>query len=68
MTKQSDKDQYMPDTPGSHKGGSARHQPGNINSQDPDSMPRGEDDDATKKTSPEFNDPPGAPWSPNRRG
>lgn len=31
-----------------------------INAQTPDTMPRGEDDEATRATSPEFHDRPGS--------
>jgi hypothetical protein len=68
MEKRQHQDEYMPDVPISHKGAPPRPQPDGINPQNPGSMPRGEDDESTKKTSPEFNDPPGAPWTPGRRG
>ena len=67
MEKQQGHDEYMPDVPGNHHAPD-RPRPDGISPQQPDTMPRGEDDDATKKTSPEFNDAPGAPWSPDRRG
>ena len=67
MEKRQGKDEYMPDVPGTHHA-PARPRPDGISPQKPATMPRGEDDEETKRASPEFNDPPGAPWSPDRRG
>ena len=50
------RDEYMPDLPGAHKGTSPFPDRNGISPRDPSSMPRGEDDDKTQADSPEFHD------------
>jgi hypothetical protein len=49
-------DEYLPDNPKAHKTGTPTGEPDAINPLDTSSMPRAEDDDKTKASSPEFND------------
>jgi hypothetical protein len=53
-------DEYLPDAPAAHNG-TARFKPviEGITPQNPSTMPRGEDDDQTRRNSPEFHDRPG---------
>lgn len=61
-------DEYLPDLPLAHRPGAAPANPlgDGINPVDPSSMPRGEDDERTRRESPEFNDRPDAPPRPDR--
>jgi hypothetical protein len=49
-------DEYMPDAPNAHKTRTPATNPEGINPRDTSSMPRGEDDAATRAHSPEFHD------------
>jgi hypothetical protein len=50
------RDQDIADDPKAHKTGNSKVEPDAINPRDPSSMPRGEDDDKTRASSPEFHD------------
>jgi hypothetical protein len=52
-------DEYLPDLPQAHKSRPANADPQGINPTDPSTMPRGEDDERTRRESPEFHDRPG---------
>lgn len=58
-------DEYLPDLPAAHKPQPKPTEEG-INPIDTSSMPRGEDDEKTRRESPEFHDRPGAPIRPDR--
>ena len=51
-------DEYLPDLPEAHKPHPHLPHPEGINPIDPSSMPRGEDDERTRRESPEFHDRP----------
>jgi hypothetical protein len=61
-------DEYIADLPSAHRTAPADPNPqgSGINPVDTSSMPRAEDDDQTRRQSPEFNDRPGAPERPDR--
>lgn len=75
-------DQYLPDLPNAHRTPPTNSQPeggrgprdadsgswggDGVNPIDTSSMPRGEDDDKTRRDSPEFHDRPGSPPRPDR--
>ena len=61
-------DEYMPDLPNAHRTPPTNPTPEGdaVNPIDTSSMPRAEDDDETRRNSPEFHDRPGAPWSPDK--
>lgn len=59
------KDEYLPDLPSAHKT-PARPTVEGVNPIDTSSMPRGEDDERTRRESPEFNDRSDAPVRPDR--
>lgn len=50
------RDEYIPEAPKAHQGDKFKDQPDGINPRDPSSMPRGEDDEKTRASSPEFHD------------
>ena len=50
------RDEYVPDNPKAHKTGAPTGEPDAINPLDTSSMPRAEDDDKTRASSPEFHD------------
>jgi hypothetical protein len=52
-------DEYLPDLPHAHKPQPHVSHPEGINPIDPSTMPRGEDDERTRRDSPEFHDRPG---------
>jgi hypothetical protein len=53
-------DEYLPDAPGSHTGNAPlKAVTEGITPQNPSTMPRAEDDEETKRNSPEFHDRPG---------
>ena len=55
-----DRDEYLPDAPGSHTGNAPlKPVSEGITPQTPSTMPRAEDDDETQRNSPEFHDRPG---------
>ena len=55
-----DRDEYLPDAPGSHGGNAPlKPVPEGITPQNPATMPRAEDDAETRRKSPEFHDRPG---------
>ena len=49
-------DEYMPEAPNAHKDRTLPADKEGVNPRDPSSMPRGEDDAATRADSPEFHD------------
>jgi hypothetical protein len=53
-------DQYLPDLPSAHRTPPINPNPegDGVNPMDTSSMPRGEDDDQTRRDSPEFHDRP----------
>lgn len=59
-------DEYLPEAPGSHESRPHKPEPEGITPQDPSTMPRGEEDDETRRNSPEFHDLPGAGWHPTK--
>ena len=61
-------DQYLPDLPNAHRTPPTNPQPegDGVNPMDTSSMPRAEDDDKTRRDSPEFNDRPDSPPRPDR--
>ena len=61
-------DQYLPDLPNAHRTPPTNPQPegDGVNPMDTSSMPRAEDDDKTRRDSPEFNDRPDSPLRPDR--
>lgn len=59
-------DEYMPEAPNAHRPPPTNAEPDGINPVNTASMPRGEDDVATREQSPEFNDRPDAPQRPDR--
>lgn len=58
-------DEYLPEAPNAHKIPPANPAADGINPIDTSSMPRGEDDEKTRRESPEFNDRPDAPPRPD---
>lgn len=59
-SRRNDQDEYLPDTPASHKGNAPlKPVEEGITPQNPSSMPRAEDDEETMRNSPEFHDRPG---------
>lgn len=56
----------MPEAPNAHRPPPTNAEPDGINPVNTASMPRGEDDVATREQSPEFNDRPDAPQRPDR--
>lgn len=60
-SQRNDQDEYMPDAPGSHVGNAPVKPAANegVSPQNPASMPRAEDDEETRRNSPEFHDRPG---------
>jgi hypothetical protein len=58
-------DEYIADLPSAHRTPPANPEGTGINPVDTSSMPRGEDDDRTRRDSPEFNDRLGAPPRPD---
>lgn len=60
-------DEYIADLPSAHRTPPTNPNPegAGINPVDTSSMPRGEDDDQTRRDSPEFNDRPDAPPRPD---
>ena len=61
-------DQYLPDLPNAHRTPPTNPNPegDSVNPMDTSSMPRSEDDEKTRRDSPEFHDRPGAPWNPDQ--
>jgi hypothetical protein len=59
-------DEYIADLPSAHRTPPPNPQGTGINPVDTSSMPRAEDDDQTRRESPEFNDRPDAPPRPDR--
>lgn len=61
-------DQYLPDLPNAHRTPPTNPNPEGdaVNPIDTSSMPRGEDDEETRRNSPEFHDRPGSPQRPDR--
>jgi hypothetical protein len=59
-------DEYIPVAPGAHRTPPVTPDPGAISPIDPASMPRAEDDEQTRRNSPEFHDRPDAPLRPDR--
>lgn len=59
-------DQYLPDLPSAHRPPKVKPVPEGVNPIDTSSMPRGEDDEQTRRDSPEFHDRPGAPARPDQ--
>jgi hypothetical protein len=61
-------DEYIADLPSAHRTQPLPPNPEgtDINPVDTSSMPRGEDDDQTRRDSPEFHDRPDAPPRPDR--
>lgn len=61
-------DEYLPDLPAAHRAPASTPNAGDgaVNPIDTSSMPRGEDDDRTRRNSPEFHDRPDAPRRPDK--
>ena len=59
-------DEYLPEAPDSHESHVDKPEMPGITPQQPETMPRGEDDEETKRRSPEFHDLPDAPWQPKK--
>lgn len=59
-------DEYLPEAPGAHQPPKVKAVSEGVNPIDTSSMPRGEDDERTRRDSPEFHDRPDAPARPDK--
>ncbi len=60
-------DEYLPEAPNAHKKGTLPADHEGVNPRDPSSMPRAEDDAATRADSPEFHDRTDVPDAGSRK-
>ena len=54
-----ERDEYLPDAPASHGNAPVKPISEGVTPQNPSTMPRAEDDEETRRNSPEFHDRPG---------